>query len=330
MLAQKVTPTLISLWLSLSSLVEASKALYILENTEATLYYDNTPGDRCAGRGQSSFTGGNGVPNCEQNGPSLAALDTGRVVAMNRTLVQLDRNAWCGKEVKIYQNDREVAFDETLVLWDVCEACASNHIIDMSVDAYLKLMDQGSCMANHGNNPVGLRVEVTDNQIWEPSPGSETYSPLPATKLYSGGGRNNNFPTGSVVPPWGENGMTIKAGEGVVTAATATTSIGVAPPSEPTATIMATSASGVQTPAPAPASPDTAAGRPPAVNVATGCGPGGCPTKGQYNCQDNKLYICNYLSNSASGLGWQLLDECPGGCDATTQTKCRQVKRRTM
>nr|XP_031859449.1 uncharacterized protein CI109_005093 [Kwoniella shandongensis]KAA5526521.1 hypothetical protein CI109_005093 [Kwoniella shandongensis] len=317
-------PTLICL--SQVLLAKASEALYTLEDTEATFYYDLTAGDRCAGRGQSSNTGGSATPNCEWNGPTYGEINTNRIVAMNMSLIQADRSAWCGKEVKIFQNDKEVVYDEPLVLWDVCEAAKSKHIVDLSVDTYVKLMEGGQCDSNNGNNLTGLRVQIMDNQIWQPAPNSDTYSPLPATKLYSGGGLNWNQPQATDYPPWKDGQITIGSGSGAGAGAVATSSAlagaGV--------TNVVGAASVVPTPAPAaaPAStlPLTAASA--GMSASSGADAGQCTTKGEYQCQGTGLYMCNYVSNSADGLAWSLVTDCPGGCDAAGQTKCKQIKKR--
>ncbi|OWZ72972.1 hypothetical protein AYX14_01558 [Cryptococcus neoformans] len=68
------------------------------------------------------------------------------------------------------------------------------------------MMSNGDYMANSGNNPTGPPIEITDNQMWAPAPGSGSYSPAPASTLYTGGGYNGADPTNTVVPPWGSGG----------------------------------------------------------------------------------------------------------------------------
>ncbi|OXB35198.1 hypothetical protein J007_05074 [Cryptococcus neoformans] len=68
------------------------------------------------------------------------------------------------------------------------------------------MMSNGDYMANSGNNPTGPPIEITDNQMWAPAPGSDSYSPTPASTLYTGGGYNGADPTNTVVPPWCSGG----------------------------------------------------------------------------------------------------------------------------
>ncbi|OCF43015.1 hypothetical protein I317_03105 [Kwoniella heveanensis CBS 569] len=181
----------------------SSNPLFVLEDSTATFFYDtDAANSRCAGRGGGGDGTLSNVPNCENNGPTIGELNTNRIVALNETLLKGDMNAWCGKEVKIYQEGQEVVFDEPLVVWGTCGACTTEAKFDLSVDAYLKLMPNGDCFSNNGNNPSGFRLEIVDNQIWEPAPGPDIYSPVPGTKLHTGGGYNGPRPTGTVVPPW--------------------------------------------------------------------------------------------------------------------------------
>nr|ODN85825.1 hypothetical protein L203_04706 [Cryptococcus depauperatus CBS 7841] len=292
-----------------ASLVGA-KVLHTFKDTKATYYYDygyQSTGDRCAARG-NDVGALSSVPHCEMNGPSYADLKTNRIVALNRTLMNGDLSAWCGKQVKVYQNDKEVDFGYELVAWDVCEAAESAPIIDLSVDAYVKLMPNGDCNSNNGNNPVNLRVEIVDNQIWAPAPGKDSYSPTPAKTLYTGGGFNGVGPINTAVPPWGKGNDDDEAGgkpnKASGSSVTSDTSKSTASPS----------GTGSET-----AQPTKVGGS------STG---GECSTKGEQKCEGGSLYICNYVENNAQGLKWSLIAACPGGCDISSGASCKSKKKR--
>ncbi|WVQ80142.1 hypothetical protein IAT38_002247 [Cryptococcus sp. DSM 104549] len=307
------------LTLSVATLVVAD-TLYVAEGVTGTYYYDygyETTGDRCAGRGSGSGTL-SAVPYCENNGPTYETLATNRIVALNRTLINSDKSAWCGKEVKVFTEDgKEVAFDEPLVAWDVCEAAETSPIADFSVDAYLKMMPNGDCMANNGNNPTGLRIEITDNQIWAPAPGSDSYSPTAAATIYQGGGYNGVNPTGTVIPPWKVGTITAAGGQQPAPAATTVQT-------QQTGAVTSAGGGGV----PTTVTSGAAAASDTAVAAVAG-GAGGCDNKGDLQCQGNALYICNYQSNSPDALAWQKQYDCPGGCDADAQIKCKSQKKRS-
>ncbi|WVF71104.1 hypothetical protein IAT40_005901 [Kwoniella sp. CBS 6097] len=342
--------------LARSTLVTATNPLFVLEDSTATFFYDtDAANSRCAGRGGGGDGTLSNVPNCENNGPTIGELKTNRIVALNETLLKGDMNAWCGKEVKIYQQGQEVVFDEPLVVWGTCGACTTEAKFDLSVDAYLKLMPGGDCFSNNGNNPGGFRLEIVDNQIWDPAPGPDNYSPVPAKMLHTGGGYNGPRPTGTVVPPWKDGPVIGAAGVGGSPPSVASS------PSSPIASspppVVSQSGPGQVVGQPTqvysngygysqtsrPAVPSTSASAwggswnsansqtsPGVVNVAVNnsSGPGaggsaGC-TKGQRQCVGTELQICNYISNDANGLQWTPLNQCPGGCDITRQPDCLQ------
>ncbi|ODN72752.1 hypothetical protein, variant [Cryptococcus amylolentus CBS 6039] len=257
------------------------------------------------------------VPHCENNGPSYSDLGTNRIVAMNRSMVNGDLSAWCGKEVKVFLGDgTEVEYDEPLVLWDVCEAAETAPIIDFSVDFYLNLMENGDCMSNNGNNPAGLKIQIVDNQIWAPAPGSNSYSPTAASTIYSGGGYNGINPKNTEIPAWGDGKGVDKAGQRPLTVATAAAT-----------TIETTSAGAVSNEQVASSGAvQTSTGALGAVQTSTALD--GTCTKGEQKCENNQLFICNYISNSADGLTWALQSECPGGCDTSSQNICKSQRKR--
>lgn len=144
-------------------------------------------------------------------------------------------------------------------------------------------MSNGGYMANSGNNPTGPPIEITDNQMWAPAPGNDSYSPTPASTLYTGEGYNGADPTNTVVPPWRSCGShaprVAESSAQLVTSASAVAlTVGTTPKTAQQAT---------------PASATSIDG--------TAC------TKGDQKCENNALYICNYVSNNAKGLGKCLL-----------------------
>ncbi|ODO08365.1 hypothetical protein L198_00090 [Cryptococcus wingfieldii CBS 7118] len=183
----------------------AGEVLFEMQNVVATVYYDvdwETNGDVCAPRFGAGWAPSQiGTPGCEQNGILQADLGTNRIVAMNQTWMEGDKSAWCGKEVKIFKEDgSELVYDEPLVLWDTCAECADHVKIDLGVGPSLALDD--TVCSLQANNPSGLKVQVTDNQIWAPAPDENSYSPTSASTLYTGG--VYNFPSsGSLSAPWG-------------------------------------------------------------------------------------------------------------------------------
>ncbi|OWZ35301.1 hypothetical protein C356_05141 [Cryptococcus neoformans c45] len=147
------------------------------------------------------------------------------------------------------------------------------------------MMSNGDYMANSGNNPTGPPIEITDNQMWAPAPGSDSYSPTPASTLYTGGGYNGADPTNTVVPPWGSGGSHAPAPRVADSSAQLVTSAPAV-----ALTVGTTSKTAQQA---TPASATSIDG--------TAC------TKGDQKCENNALYICNYVSNNAEGLGKCLL-----------------------
>lgn len=135
---------------------------------------------------------------------------------MNQTWMEGDKSAWCGKEVKVFKEDgTELVYDEPLVLWDTCAECAIHVKIDFGVGPYV-LLDSEDC-GTTAMNPTGLTVQVVDNQIWAPAPGSDSYSPTSASTLYTGG--LYNFPSsGTLSKPWGATISGDAAGDPVVIA----------------------------------------------------------------------------------------------------------------
>lgn len=76
------------------------------------------------------------------------------------------------------------------------------------------LLDSEGC-GTTAVNPSGLIVQVVDNQIWAPAPGSDSYSPTSASTLYTGG--LYNFPSpGTLSNPWGATISGDAAGDPVV------------------------------------------------------------------------------------------------------------------
>ncbi|ODN97964.1 hypothetical protein I350_07601 [Cryptococcus amylolentus CBS 6273] len=183
----------------------AGEVLFEMQNVVATVYYDvdwETDGDVCSPRFGAGWAPSQiGTPGCEKNGILQADLGTNRIVAMNQTWMEGDKSAWCGKEVKIFKEDgTELVYDEPLVLWDTCAECAEHVKIDLGVGPSMALDD--TVCSSQGTNPSGLKVQVTDNQIWAPAPDENSYSPTSASTLYTGG--VFNFPSsGSLSAPWG-------------------------------------------------------------------------------------------------------------------------------
>ncbi|OXG17597.1 hypothetical protein C367_05089 [Cryptococcus neoformans Ze90-1] len=217
-------PTLFTVLTILNSLlaleVAAYEVLYELQGATGTVYYDydwENTGDQCAARfGAGWASDQTGYPGCEQNGPTQTDLKTNRIVAMNQTWMEPDKSAWCGKEVKVFKEDGiELVYDEPLVLWDTCAECAVHLKIDFGVGPYI-LLDSEGC-GTTAVNPSGLIVQVVDNQIWAPAPGSDSYSPTSASTLYTGG--LYNFPSsGTLSNPWGATISGDAAGDPVVIA----------------------------------------------------------------------------------------------------------------
>ncbi|TYJ52605.1 hypothetical protein B9479_006775 [Cryptococcus floricola] len=209
---------------------------------------------------------------------------------MNRSMVDGDLSAWCGKEVKVFLGDgTEVEYDEPLVLWDVCEAAETAPMVDFSVDSYLKLMENGDCMSNNGNNPAGLKIQIVDNQIWAPAPGSDSYSPTAASTLYSGGGYNGVNPKNTQIPAWGDGKGVDKAGATAAAATVGTTSAATGAVSNE----QVASSGAAQTSTSAVGAVQTSSD---STTLDGTC------TKGEQKCENDQLFICNYISNSADGL----------------------------
>ncbi|WVW84304.1 hypothetical protein I302_106338 [Kwoniella bestiolae CBS 10118] len=207
LITKRSSITLIPLLLASGSMVRGYETLLELQDALGTVYYDgewHTNGDPCAGTkgGQGWSDTQIGTPGCEQHGPLQASLKTNRIVALNETLMEGDLSAWCGKEVKIFQGEEEVVFDEPLVLWDTCLECSTSVRVDFGVGPFMKVNPQGC--TEQDNNAPGLTVRVVDNQIWEPAQASTSHTPTPASTLYTGGIYNWS-PNGGhcTVNPWG-------------------------------------------------------------------------------------------------------------------------------
>ncbi|WVR08063.1 hypothetical protein IAU60_005109 [Kwoniella sp. DSM 27419] len=271
------TALLTGLLISLAGMQTQAKPLFVLDNVKITRYYE---------LGDGSFD--SSVPNCIVNGANYGDIGSNYIVAINETLLNSDRSAWCGKQVRFFYGGKEVELDKPAVIYGTCGACATEAIVDTSRSVLNALGKAAG--GTDGDTVLGYHIEVVDTQIWEPAPGTASYSPTPASTLLTGGGYNGPLAaTNTVVPPWKDGPITGKAG--------------------PASTISAVAALATNT------------GTPPS----SGSGTAGSATgkKGDARCQGNKYQIMNAIANVPNGLDWVDISTCPGGCNVAWPNPCK-------
>ncbi|OCF60798.1 hypothetical protein L486_00438 [Kwoniella mangroviensis CBS 10435] len=156
---------------------ETDTPYFTIESSAATVYYDLKGGNTCSnifGGNWSVVTGMTGPdatpPACEwTRGKSLTELDKVTPIAMNNLLVDNDLLNWCGRIVNVYKADGTpyVMDSGPFFIWDGCEYCGKDDIIDMSAEAIIGLQDQIPQSNSGCDNPQGLRVEVTNDYYWK-------------------------------------------------------------------------------------------------------------------------------------------------------------------
>ncbi|WVQ67486.1 uncharacterized protein L199_005686 [Kwoniella botswanensis] len=185
---------------------------FTIESSAATVYYDLKGGNTCSnifGENWSVATGMTGpeatAPACEwTRGKSLTELDMVTPIAMNNLLIDNDLLNWCGRIVNVYKADGipYVMDSGPFFIWDGCENCGKDDIIDMSAEAIIGLQDQIPQSNSGCDNPQGLRIEVTNDYYWklqyggnvienptEADKGSGTFAgPIPTAVTTSGVG----------------------------------------------------------------------------------------------------------------------------------------------
>ncbi|KAK1923963.1 hypothetical protein DB88DRAFT_540051 [Papiliotrema laurentii] len=323
----------------------ASSVIYEITGAHATVYYDLTNelcGDTAAGDpfpADWALGINGGYPYCQgQSAKTLNDLGTNRIVAINQNLVWGDPAEYCGKEVQIVQADGTVLdFPEgPLFIWDSCEACASNPIVDVSAKVFTQLKG-GSCA---GNNPGGLTVRVLDNNIWAANSGGGDIQPKPSssgsnytatgtsstvhsaqqsattTAKISGGGQQGN------VGGEGELPTTIQKGENVVitSASPVVSSLSSAPSPTPSAASPSgpsrlsadgnkSSTAGSKSSAAAGNKSRTSSISPSPTDTTTSC------VYGKWQCNGLALQVCNYVS--LTQLDWETIATCGSVCEIT-------------
>ncbi|WWC94370.1 hypothetical protein V866_001212 [Kwoniella sp. B9012] len=150
---------------------------FTIDSSAATVYYDLKGGNTCSnifGENWSVVTGMTGpeatAPACEwTRGKSLTELDLVTPIAMNNLLIDNDLLNWCGRIVNVYKADGTpyVMDSGPFFIWDGCENCGKDDIIDMSAEAIIGLQDQIPQSNSGCDNPRGLRVEVTNDYYWK-------------------------------------------------------------------------------------------------------------------------------------------------------------------
>ena len=126
-----------------------------------TWYYDVR--DAC-GKQQET----DGYPECASftAGPdqqTLRQTGSNNAIAINSDLVGGDRTKYCGKKIHVYHYGNEVSAPDggDWFVWDGCDACRQNTIIDFSASG-LRMFDSDAC-----NKGViqGVTWFVTEEQV---------------------------------------------------------------------------------------------------------------------------------------------------------------------
>ncbi|WVN87715.1 uncharacterized protein L203_102904 [Cryptococcus depauperatus CBS 7841] len=336
----------------------AHAVVFSQANARMTFYYDikqgtypgscgSTPGDPVAADWATGINGG--VPFCERaRGYSLSKLGTNRIVAFNSAMVAANPAYWCGREVQIYNADgSKFQFAEgSFYIWDGCDACRDTNsmIIDASAAAFVQ-MKGGTCA---GNNPEGLRYEVLDNYLVDPSEGLGAG----AAKQTGSGTSQGAVVTGSTpvvtsVPISTQTTLTsgpvnnMKAvltsntdttNDGLVTTSTTLVTVYVDPNSQSNINSQPTNSKdnfvnhAVQTPHTTASSSDHSGAETTTVSddcdtdtsispSPTDTSSGGLCKYGAWQCDGLTLQVCNYISITT--LDWETIETCGSVCQIT-------------
>ena len=135
------------------------------ESGKGTYYYDSNS-NTCIE--DEVFPEGNGITACESYTPgpnqkTILERNTNYIVAINNDLLQEDngREKYCGKRVLVKYNG--ISVDKTFFVWDGCQACRFDSIIDFSLSALLDI-ESNTCFL--GIVP-GIYWTIIDEQVLE-------------------------------------------------------------------------------------------------------------------------------------------------------------------
>jgi len=96
---------------------------------------------------------------------TLQQYGTNKIVAINKSLLDIadpaNRKKYCGKQIQVFKDGVEVA-GGPYVVFDGCEACMGNGIIDFSVSVLDQIAGGQACQL--GAVP-GISWKVLDKQI---------------------------------------------------------------------------------------------------------------------------------------------------------------------
>ena len=137
------------------------EASVLLSGSGTGTYYYDIARSNCGG---GSFAETNGYPKCTSNTSykTLAQYGTNNIVAIDNNLLNAPggRERYCGKQIRVYRNDAEVAGGPFVVM-DGCAGCGST-TIDFSLTAADSISGGRACQDGRIG---GLSWSVTTNQI---------------------------------------------------------------------------------------------------------------------------------------------------------------------
>lgn len=298
---------------------------------DAPSYYGVNDGDVCGVTNGGPFPANwatdsginDGYPFCtskiQSEAKTLKQYNTNRIVAMNANMVSNDRDYWCGKEVQIFKDGKQIILDEgPFILMDGCAACTSASIIDLSAKAFT-LASGGSC----GNNPEGFTVKVIDNDLSH-TLGDAPRGPATGSSVYN--------------PPAGGDSPQQQAAETPAAVTPATVTPAAATPSsasKPEVTPIQGANLVAANPVPSPAAETTPAAEQPAVEAPAAESPAAAPaapaaespaaaasaapadecTFGKWQCNGLQLQICNRKTQTSAH--WETIANCASECSFT-------------
>ncbi|CAK9785191.1 hypothetical protein CC85DRAFT_284278 [Cutaneotrichosporon oleaginosum] len=298
--------------LAFAALASAQRVLFEGSGYRATVYYGVNDGDVCGTDNGGPFpnrwavTSGinDGYPFCtskiQAQAKTLTQYNTNRIVAMNANMMQNDREYWCGKEVQIFKDGKQIILDEgPFILMDGCAACMTASIIDVSAKAFTQ-MSGGKC----GDNPEGFTVKVIDNDL-SATLGDDARGPAKGASVYNPSG---DAAAPAPAPAAAEQPSTVSslaANPPATPAAQATGALAAEqPPIDTPPVAVKPAAAPAVTPALA-AAPAAQQAEPP---VADTC------TYGKWRCDGLRLQICN---RATAGFAWETIATCAAECSFT-------------
>lgn len=241
---------------------------------------------------------------------------------MNANMVANDREYWCGKEVQIFKDGKQIVLPEgPFVLYDGCAACTSASIIDLSAEAFT-LVSGGTC----GNNPEGITVKVIDNDLSASlgdaargsAQGSSPYNPTGADSA-SSAAPSSAAAEPSAAPVAEASSAKIAVGNLAADAASSAAE-------QPSSSVEAVETPAVETPAETPAAETPAAETPAAEPSApaaetpvaeapaaeTPAADSAACTYGKWQCAGLELQVCNMKTQDTTE--WETIATCASEC----------------